>query len=124
MITRTTTRVTMGLFSAAFLLWGTQGLAVGAQGSGRPLRSAAEIEAEQEQELRQAQELELEQESETETEIEAADADGDGIPDAVEIEHGLDPANADTDHDGIADGIDPDPLHPAMSPNRRSGRGR
>ncbi|HEX8823551.1 MAG TPA: OmpA family protein, partial [Archangium sp.] len=34
------------------------------------------------------------------------DTDGDGIPDAREVEIGLDPNKADTDGDGVADGVD------------------
>ena len=38
------------------------------------------------------------------------DSDGDKIPDSAELTLGTDPANPDTDGDGIEDLIDPDPL--------------
>ena len=40
----------------------------------------------------------------------AIDSDGDGLPDLVELARGTNPNCADTDLDGIPDGVDPDPL--------------
>lgn len=52
------------------------------------------------------------------TDDEDDDSDEDGWNDYVEImTHRTNPANADTDGDGINDNIDPDPLLPAVSPD-------
>ena len=40
-----------------------------------------------------------------------SDSDGDGIDNATEIANGTDPANPDSDGDGIPDGEDADPLN-------------
>ncbi len=42
----------------------------------------------------------------------AADRDLDGIPDAIEIIYGTDPANPDTDNDGLSDGDEFTPYYP------------
>jgi hypothetical protein len=43
------------------------------------------------------------------------DSDGDGIPDALEIANGTNPAAADTDGDGVSDMLDAFPLDPTRS---------
>lgn len=43
--------------------------------------------------------------------IPVVDGDADGLDDAAEAYRSTDPATPDTDHDGLPDGYDPDPLH-------------
>ena len=45
-------------------------------------------------------------------EIPIIDSDKDGLEDTMEAYLGTDPHDPDTDHDGLPDGFDPDPLHP------------
>ncbi|MGV3771475.1 MAG: LamG-like jellyroll fold domain-containing protein [Verrucomicrobiales bacterium] len=44
------------------------------------------------------------------------DSDNDGLSDAAELQVGTDPANPDTDGDGLLDGVDPEPLNAARKP--------
>jgi len=54
------------------------------------------------------------------------DSDGDGIPDAEEIQLGINPTDRDTDHDGFPDGLEfvlgSNPLDPSSLPNLNSPR--
>ena len=92
MRTRRSTKRTMvaGLLSGAVLLWGMGTMPAAARGG-------------LDDGIADAPEQELQ--------AEPGDADGDGIADDDEIAMGLDPDDPDTDNDGIADGVDPDPLH-------------